>query len=139
MTDTIFDLADLGEEVAIGRRTFQVRGISFRGWVALAGRFPVLRDLLSGQGVGWESIASVAPDLAVAILAAGCGELGNAKAEAFLDALPMPTQYDLGERIWRLSFPEGFGPFVARFEKSASAVAPGAKAVEVASAPSSSG
>jgi hypothetical protein len=122
VTDAIFDLADLAEEVTIGRRTFQVRGISFRSWVSLASRFPVVRDLLSGQSVGWESIATVAPDIVMAILAAGCGEDGNAKTEAFFDGLPLPTQYDLGERIWRLSFPDGFGPFVERFQRFASAV-----------------
>lgn len=57
----------------------------------------------------------------------------RAKAEAFFDALLLPTQYDLGECIWRLSRASAL--CVDRFAKFASAV-PGASAAEAASAPS---
>ena len=55
------------------------------------------------------------PDAIAAVIAAGCGEPGNEKAEATAAKLTMEAQLEVLEAIGRQTFAlKGFGPFVER-------------------------
>lgn len=114
---SLLDIVPLTEKVKISENQYlAVTGISTRGIVSLFVRFPEMQKWFAGagKGIAVSSLAAEAPDALAAIIAAGCGTPGNAAAEDMAGTLPVEMQLDILEAIGRLTFKNGFGPFVQR-------------------------
>lgn len=114
----LVDLAPSVETVSVQEKAVNVHGISAKGLAHLLGRFPELRKLMTGHEVGAEQLLAVGGDAVAGIIAAGCGQPGDEKAEAIATNLPIDTQADFLAAILRLTLPRGIGPFVANLPAS---------------------
>jgi len=81
---------------------------------ALIVRFPSAVLLLTGAG---DSVATLlnSPGL-VAIIAAGCGHIGDEKSEALIGSFSIEDQLKLLNAILRLTVPNGFGSVMQEVE-----------------------
>jgi len=127
---SLLDIAPQHELVPVGKEKLKVVGVSAEGVLALFKRFPDMGAWFKG-GLKPEMMVKAAPEAIAAIIAAGCGTPGNEGAEAVARALPIETQLDVLEAIGRLTFKNGFGPFVERML----ALAADAKSVNYGRAP----
>lgn len=114
-------LADIGkqhEDVKTGDADDQfvrVYGISAKVCLSILERFPeVLAKAMAGGGVKFNDIIAAAPDAISAVIAAATGHLGDTEVEEDAGNLPIEIQMDILEAVGRLSFRNGFGPFVQR-------------------------
>jgi hypothetical protein len=113
------DLTAQTEDVPYGESFFSVSGVSAKDAVSIFKRFPKLVSLLGGFNL--TTFIETAPDAVAAIIAAACGQLGNEAAEENASRLPMEAQFDILEAVGRLTFTNGFAPFVQRIMRLASA------------------
>lgn len=128
---SLLDLKPRTELVVISEdQSLRVRGISSEDIQALFERFPPIQGLSVGRGIKLEHLKEIGPKAVAALCAAAVGEMGNEKAEAIAADLPIETQLDILEAMWRCTFSKGFGPFAKRL-----AFAVGALSVEVGKAP----
>ena len=114
---SLLDIGPVSEKVQVGSKLLNVYGISAKGIFAVFQRFPEVRTWFTvkqGQKIDLQKLIAEAPDAIAAIIAAGCGEPGNAAAEETAGTIPVDTQLDILEAIGRLTFKNGFGPFVQR-------------------------
>jgi hypothetical protein len=116
---SLLDIGPISETVKVGERDgkpimIDVYGVSTKGILSLFMRFPEVRQWFRGGGIDPKQLAGEAPDAIAAIIAAGCGEPGNEAAEETAGKLPVEAQLDILEAIGRLTFKNGFGPFVKR-------------------------
>lgn len=109
---TLADLAAMSEDVPVGTRFITVQGISSANALAIFKRFPKLLKMVNGFDMA--TFVEVAPDAAAAIIATATGNFGDAAAEENASKIVLEVQYDLLEAIGRLTFKNGFGPFVER-------------------------
>lgn len=119
MTEQGLSLADIGqrhEDVPIGASFIRVYGISAEDILSLLQRYPdaLVKALNGASGGQFKDIVKTAPQVVSAILAAAVGKIGDAKAEAEARRVPIEYQLDILEAVGRLSFKNGFGPFVKR-------------------------
>lgn len=110
----LLDIAPPGETVPVGGAEVAVTGVSARGVAVLLQRFPELRALFAGRTPDAARLAALGPDIVAAIIAAGTGSPGVARAEAVADRLPADTQIELLAAILRVTMPRGPGPLVER-------------------------
>lgn len=122
MQASLLDLAGVGRTVTVRGLDIPVTGISARGLAVLFGRFPSLVDAVTGAGLDLSSLADLGPDVLSAVIAAGTGHPGDAKAEAVAASLSMSDQLSLIEAIGTETFAGDPGNFMARLEKLASGV-----------------
>lgn len=114
---SLLDALPVTENVPIGNdQELQCSGISFAGGAMLFGRFPELKDALSGKvdELNAERVLTLAPSAISAVIAAGTGFEGNQKAEKIAAGLPLQIQLNVVEAIIRRTMPDGAGPFVAK-------------------------
>jgi hypothetical protein len=111
---SLLDIGPVSEKVQVGDKLLDVYGVSVKGVFALFARFPEIQQWFKGGRINQEQLIAEAPDTLAAIIAAGCGEPGNGAAEETAGRLPVDTQLDILEAIGRLTFKNGFGPFVKR-------------------------
>ena len=109
----------MSEKVQIGSKDgkpvlIEVYGVSAKGIFAIFQRFPEIQSWFKGGKIDPKMLINEAPDAIASIIAAGCGEPGNEVAEETAGRLPADTQLDILEAIGRLTFKNGFGPFVKR-------------------------
>jgi len=112
----LLDILPAHETVKVGGTDVQVGGLSIKDIALLMGRFPTVRDLLSGNSVGAEDVITTCGDAVGAIIACGCNLGRNAQAEEIAARLTIGEQLDLLSAIIRLTVPEGFGPFAKKLE-----------------------
>jgi hypothetical protein len=110
----LIDLAPLTENVTVDENSVPVHGVSAKGLAVLLGRFPDLRRLMTGHDIEAEQLLTMGGDAVAAIIAAGCGQPGNERAEAVAGNLPLDSQADFLAAILRLTLPQGIGPFVVK-------------------------
>jgi hypothetical protein len=108
----------------IGEGEIEVYGISVQTIAQLIADFPQIRRLFDPQQPGgalpddlFARLIRTAPQAVHQILAAGCGQPGDATAEAEAATLPLEVQMELFEAIARLTMPQGFGPFVEKLSR----------------------
>jgi|SRR5579864_1935565 len=114
---SLLDIAPAFENVPITDGKFiKVVGVSAKGVVALFTRFPEVNKwfAVAGQNIKVAQLVKELPGAIEAIIAAGCGLPGNEAAEEVASNLPVELQLDILEAIGRLTFKNGFGPFVQR-------------------------
>ncbi len=111
---SLLDVGPLHEEVDYGDKKLKVYGVSAKGVFFVFQRFPQVLGWFKGGKFDIQGLIAEAPDAIAAIIAAGCGNPGDEKAEEIASMMPMETQLDILEAIGRLTFKNGFGPFVKR-------------------------
>lgn len=114
---SLLDIAPAFEIVQVSEKeNLKVVGVSAKGVVALFTRFPEVQKwfAVAGQNIKVAQLVNELPGAIEAIIAAGCGLPGNTAAEEVAGALPVEVQLDVLEAIGRLTFKNGFGPFVQR-------------------------
>ena len=110
----LLDIAPAVETVEVRGTSVDVYGVSAKGVAHLLGRFPELRALMSGVEVETDKLMAMAGDAIAPMIAAGCGEPGNKKAENAAAKLAVGDQADLLSAILELTFPKGIGPLVEK-------------------------
>ena len=111
----LLDIAQAATKtVSVNGTDVSVYGVSAKGIAVLFEKFPSFRELMGGKTPEMtpDVITKFAPDAIAAIIAAGTGDPGNAKAEKIAANLPAGDQASLLEAILDLTMPRGFGPFV---------------------------
>jgi hypothetical protein len=111
---SILDIAPQHDTVQVGNQELKVYGIAADGVVTLFRRFPEMQAWFKGGKVNLTELIVKAPDAIAAVIAAGCGEPGNEQAEATAKRFGVETQLDCLEKIVKLTFKDGFGPFAER-------------------------
>jgi hypothetical protein len=111
---SLLDLGPQTESVPVGSMKVRVTGVSVKGVFAIFGRFPEIGSWFKAGKVDLAGLIEQAPDALAAFIAAGCGEPDNPVAESVAASLPVETQLDIIDAIARLTFKNGFGPFVNR-------------------------
>jgi hypothetical protein len=117
---TLADLAAMSEDVPVGDSFIAVHGISARKALAIARRFPKLLNLINGFDLA--TFIDAAPDAVAAIIAAGTGHFEDEQAEADAGEATIEIQFDILQAIGRLTFKNGFGPFVEKIMRLAGSV-----------------
>ncbi len=115
----LLDVLPQSEKVKIFDKEVDVYPISAHGIGDLLRRFPELVrvfDKAVEEGVKFEILTRIAPKAVAPIIAAACGNPGDEVAEAIADKLPLETQVAIMKATYRMTMPEGFGPFVKRLE-----------------------
>ena len=110
----LIDIAPVTAEVVIRGNSIAVQGVNARGVALLLVRFPELRALVTGREVALETILALGGEVIAAIIAAGTGSTGDENAEKAADNLSLEEQADLLAAIFRMTMPNGVGPFVDR-------------------------
>lgn len=122
------DIAKLATKVQIDpedpSKFVLVRGISAGQTLKLLQRFPNLieKGLTGGGSVSIGDIFGAAPDAIAAVIAIGVGQPDNGEAEEQAAMLSLELQLDFLEAIAKMTFRNGFGPFVLRLKGLAAAV-----------------
>jgi hypothetical protein len=110
----LVDIAPATETVTIRGTAIEVYGVSAAGVAHLLARFPALRQLMSGVEASADDLMALAGEAVAPVIAAGTGAPGDADAEAAAGRLSIDEQADLLSAIFRLTFPQGVGPFVEK-------------------------
>lgn len=94
------------ERIDIRGTELEVRGIRNRDWAALLRRFPELRKQAAGIAVTEEDMAVASIEVMPAVIAAGLGNLGDAKTEALIvERLTDAEQAEVFGAVMRLTNP----------------------------------
>lgn len=111
-------LADIGpvyEDVPLSDdKKLRVYGISAKGLFAIFQQFPEVAQWFKGGKFDPKALIASVPNCIAGVIAAGCGYAGDAKMEKKAETLAIEAQLDALEAIFRLTFKNGFGPFVQR-------------------------
>ena len=113
----LLDIAPLTQTVTVRDQPIEVTGVSAKGVAQLLLRFPELRALISGREVGLDQLLALGGDIVAAVIAAGCGQAGDAQAEAAAGRLGLDDQAELLAAIMTLTMPQGLGPFVDKLAR----------------------
>jgi hypothetical protein len=113
----LLDIAPLTETVTVRDQPIEVTGVSAKGVAQLLLRFPELRALISGRDVGLDQLLALGGDIIAAVIAAGCGQAGDERAEAAAGRLGLDDQAELLTAIMKLTMPQGIGPFVDKLAR----------------------
>lgn len=132
------DLLDIAPSTAVevvrisGGQKIKVHGLSGNAIAAIAARFPDLAMLLGGNDAGIAARLLAQFGAAIGpIIAAGCGHLGDDKAEAIAGGLLPEDQLKLVTSIYGLTFPNGIGPVMEAMTSLMTGAADAPKTVKV--------
>lgn len=116
---SLTEIVGTRESVKIGEQAIDVYGVSLAGIAHLIHRFPELRAIIEGEPekLTPDAVYGAAPNAVAAIIACGCGLIGDEKAEGIAANLPLETQYELLAAIGRATMPGGVGPFVDKLRE----------------------
>lgn len=110
---SLMDIAPSHRTVLVRGTDVEVTGVGVSGLTHLIGRFQGMEGLLDG-GLSVASIQAMGPEFVAAVIAAGTGSPGDAKAEAVAAKLPLHDQIGLLSAIIEETMPAGVGEFGAR-------------------------
>jgi len=113
----LLDIAPLIQTVTLRDHPIEVTGVSAKGLAQLLLHFPELRALISGRDVDLDQLLELGGDVVAAVIAAGCGQAGDAQAEAAAGRLGLDDQAELLAAIMTLTMPQGVGPFVDKLAR----------------------
>jgi hypothetical protein len=133
---SLVDIAPVNGTVTVRGQDITVTGVSAKGVAHLLARFPELRALITGRDVALEQMIRLGGEVVAAIIAAGIGHPGEEHVEAAVDNLTLEEQVDVLADIFRMTMPNGVGPFVEKL--SALGIGgPGVHGVSATRAPTS--
>lgn len=116
---SLLDLGPLTEDVEIRGVKLTINGLTAADLFKLFSEFPDLQQRLAHLGSPGAVMMSLAPDLFAKMIAMAVGSPGDAETEARAKKLGAADQINILAAIQRLSFPQGFGPFVEEMTKLA--------------------
>lgn len=113
----LLDIAPDGatkNSVAVSGGEVEISKLSAKKITGILARFPVVGQLLDGKKPETSKLVEIGADAVAAVIAAGCGYVGDEmeRAEAFASELPIEDQLKLVEAIARLSLPKVVGPLI---------------------------
>lgn len=114
---SLLDIANTAPTVPIRGTDVAVYGVSAHGIAGLMSRFPEIGKAFAGIQPTREDLMKVGPDALAAFIAAGTGQLGDAKAEKVARDLSVGDQLTLVEKILDQTFPKGIRPFVMQMQE----------------------
>lgn len=112
----LLDIGPLTDTVTVNGNAIAVRGLNAGDLLNLIGRFPEIRALLSGEETTAERLLQMGGKGIGAIIAAGCGHVGEDAYETQAGMLSLETQADFIAKMWAMTFPNGIGSFVKKIE-----------------------
>jgi hypothetical protein len=110
------DLLDIAPATAVesvhiaGGQRITVRGLHGNDIAAIVARFPAMIAVFAGGGDNVVTLFSSLGQAAGAIIAAGCGHLGDENAEQIAGSFLFEDQLRLFKAIFALTFPNGLSP-----------------------------
>lgn len=110
-------LLDIGapfENVPVGDKKLAVYGLSMENLIDLIQRFPEAGQWLGPDSVDMKAMLAAAPKLLQAVIASATGTPGDEDAENIAARLAIEVQLNIVQAVIRLTFKDGFGPFVER-------------------------
>lgn len=115
---SLVDIVDITKTVTIRGKDIEVVGINAEKLGFLINAFPELRMTFAGRAgeLSPQDIASMGPKIVAGIIASGTGSPGDEAAEAAAAKLTIGEQMALLTTIFEVTFPDGFGPFVAKLQ-----------------------
>lgn len=131
----LVDIAPLTETLEVRGVPLELSGLPPVALATLWSRFPELEKAIArGAGLDAKTLIKILPQAVVPLIAAGCGDLGNAEAERMVASrLSLDDQARALEIILRLTMPRGFLPFVQTLTALMGGVGAGAFATALAS------
>lgn len=112
---SLADISRAHEDVDIGAvNKLRVYGVSARGLFSIFQRFPEVGQWFKGGKFDPKGLVAQVPDCIAGVIAAGCGYAGDVEMEKKAEDIAVEAQLDVLEAIFRLTFKNGFGPFVQR-------------------------
>lgn len=120
----LLDIAAAPSRVVVRGTEIDVFGVSAEGIAYLLANFPEIKAMFSGKDISLDAktLSTRFPKALAAIIAAGTGRVGDAKAEAVAASLAVDEQAELLSKILELTFPRGIGPFVEAIQRLAGTV-----------------
>ena len=110
-------LTDIGAphtKVSVGDKQVDVYGLSAENLIVLLQRFPEAGKWLAPGKVNMTEMIAAAPKLLSAIIATATGSPEDKESEAVASKLSIEIQLDILDAVVKLTFKDGFGPFVKR-------------------------
>jgi hypothetical protein len=111
---SLIDIAVVTEPVTVGGVTFEVRGLTAKAIGQILVKFPAIRAAWIKRDVGIEQWFETVPELIPIVIAAGIGKADDPVEIAAAAELSADTQMALLAPVWKLTMPDGIGPFVDR-------------------------
>lgn len=112
---SLTDIGAITEAVEIAPGKFvKVNGISANGILAIFQEFPEVMEWFRGGKFTIPTLIAEVPGALASVIAAACGQQGDPEAIRVAGSLAVEAQIDIVEAAGRLTFKNGFGPFVAR-------------------------
>ena len=109
---SLLDLGPLVEEVEIRGVKLTVRGLTAASLFKLFSEFPNMQEALAQMGTSSSVMLELAPDLFAKVIAIATGSPDDAAIIAKAKELGAADQMAILSVVQKLSFPQGFGPFV---------------------------
>jgi hypothetical protein len=109
---SLLDLGPLIEEVEIRGVKLTVRGLSFGDVFKLFSEIPNVQQLVADLGSPQSVMLNIAPEMFAKIIAMATGSPDDKAVEERAAALAAWEQVQIMSAVQRLSFREGFVPFV---------------------------
>jgi hypothetical protein len=114
----LLDVLQRVEKVKVSdEQSVDVIGLSSKAIGVLIERFPDLISIMTGSGGDIAKLRKSAPEAIAALIAAATGDPGNVDAEAVAERLPVGVQMNILKAMGRVTFPDGFGPFVESLQE----------------------
>jgi hypothetical protein len=122
----LLDVAPSTEFVMVRGTKVAIPGVSVSGIAHLIRRFPEVRKMFGGATKPGtdetefaftgdvDQILALAPDVVAAVIACGCGNVGDPQAEAIAAGMSADEQLRIIEKIVAVTMPGGARPFVER-------------------------
>lgn len=109
---SLLDLGPLTEEVEVRGVKLTVRGLTAASLFKLFAEFPTMQEALAIMGTTSSAMLELAPDLFAKVIAIATGSPDDAAIIAKAKELGAADQMAILSVVQKLSFPQGFGPFV---------------------------
>ena len=110
-------ISPLTEDVEVRGIRLTVHGLTAADLFKLFSQFPDMGNMLSQMGTPGAVMLNMAPDVFAKVIAIATGSPGDAAVEATARAMGAADQVVILAAVQRLSFPQGFGPFVEQMSK----------------------
>lgn len=115
--NSLLDLGPLEEEVEVRGIKLTVHGLTASDLFKIFSQFPDMRQMIEQLGTPGAVMMNLAPDVVAKVIAIVTGSPGDKDVEAKAKLLGAADQMMILSAVQRLSFPQGFGPFVSQVTK----------------------
>lgn len=115
---SLLDIGDLTEEVEVRGVKLTVQGLTAGHLFQLFSEFPDMRKMMEGKkGDATQIMLGLAPELIAKVIAMALGHPHDKDIEARAMSIGAGDQMLVISAVLRLTFADGFGPFVERITK----------------------